>query len=70
MQHFKNLIKKRTKGKPIAYILKRKHFWDYNFTVSENVLIPRPETEFIVKEVLKYSGCRSVLQNVPSSIHQ
>ena len=61
---FKNLIKKRTKGKPIAYILKRKHFWDYNFTVSENVLIPRPETEFIVKEVLnihKYKKNLNVL---------
>ena len=61
---FKNLIKKRTKGKPIAYILKRKHFWEYNFTVSENVLIPRPETEFIVKEVLnihKYKKNLNVL---------
>lgn len=50
---FRRLINERLKGKPIAYITGQKSFWKYNFKVSENVLIPRPDTEIIVEEVLK-----------------
>ena len=41
------------KKEPIAYIFKNKEFWKYNFFVNQNVLIPRPETEIIVDEVIK-----------------
>ncbi len=51
--HFRNLIKERIKGKPIAYLTEKKAFWKYEFSVNKNVLIPRPETEIIVEQVLK-----------------
>ena len=50
---FKNLIAERSRGKPIAYILGKKEFWKDEFGISKNVLIPRPDTEIIIEEVLK-----------------
>ena len=51
--YYKKLIKLRSFGKPIAYLIKKKGFWKYDFKVSENVLIPRPDTETIIEQVLK-----------------
>ena len=45
-------INRRKKKEPIAYILKNKEFWNNKFYVDKNVLIPRPETEHLVEEVL------------------
>ena len=53
---FKKLLDKRKNNEPIAYIFKQKAFWKYNFIVNKNVLIPRPETEIIVDEVLKLTN--------------
>ena len=50
---FKKLINDRSKGKPIAYLIGKKAFWKYEFYISDKVLIPRPDTELIVEEVLK-----------------
>ncbi len=50
---FKKLINIRSKGKPIAYLTKKKFFWNHEFQISDNVLIPRPDTELIVEQVLK-----------------
>ena len=50
--HFKKLIFERSKGKPIAYLTGKKYFWKYEFKVDENVLIPRPDTELIIEQVL------------------
>ena len=50
---FYKLLERRKSGEPIAYILKKKEFWKYNFYVDCNVLIPRPDTEIIVEETLK-----------------
>ena len=51
--YFDFLINQRSKGKPIAYILGKKEFWKYEFIINEDVLIPRPDTELIVEQVLK-----------------
>ena len=53
---YKNLLDRRKKNEPVAYILKKKEFWKNNFIVSKDVLVPRPETEQIVEETLKYTG--------------
>ena len=49
---FKELIKKRSIGKPIAYLINKKFFWNSEFTVSEDTLIPRPDTELVIEKVL------------------
>ena len=51
--NFKNLIFKRSKGKPLAYLTGIKSFWKYDFKVNEKVLIPRPDTEIVIEQVLK-----------------
>ena len=53
------LIDRRQQKEPIAYIFKEKEFWKYNFIVNEHVLIPRPETEIIVNEVLNLTNPNS-----------
>ncbi len=51
---FKKLFSRRLKGEPIAYILGHKEFYNLDLKVNKNVLIPRPETELLVEEVIKY----------------
>jgi len=53
---FDKLLKRRAKGEPIAYILKKKDFWKSTFYVNKDVLIPRPDTEILVEELLKISN--------------
>ena len=49
---FKDLIKRRAKREPVAYITGRKEFWSIDFTVTPDVLIPRPDTECLVETAL------------------
>ena len=48
-----NFILRRKQHEPLSYIIKRKEFWSLGFNVNQNVLIPRPETEIIVEQVVK-----------------
>ena len=50
---FKELIERRKKGEPIAYLINKKEFWKDEFFVNKDVLIPRPDTELIIEQVLK-----------------
>ncbi len=60
--YYKELIKTRSFGKPIAYLIGKKSFWKHEFEISENVLIPRPDTEIIIEQVLKISKEKSKLK--------
>ena len=51
-EKFKKLISRRAKFEPIAYLTNQKEFYGLNFYVDKCVLIPRPETELLVEEVL------------------
>tara|TARA_B100000989_G_scaffold292571_1_gene268686 strand:- start:179 stop:1021 length:843 start_codon:yes stop_codon:yes gene_type:complete len=51
-EHFKDLIIKRSQGKPLAYLTGIKSFWNYDFKINEKVLIPRPDSEIIIEQVL------------------
>ena len=59
---FNNLIERRKKGEPVAYLTRKKEFWKNDFYVDQNVLVPRPDTELIVEEVLKFSKKKFKLQ--------
>ena len=52
LSRFKDLIKRRIKREPVAYIVGSKEFWSMDFMVSKDVLIPRPETEFLVETAI------------------
>ena len=52
LAYFKTLIKRRILKEPVAYILGRREFWSMDFSVSPDVLIPRPETECLVERAL------------------
>jgi release factor glutamine methyltransferase len=49
---FRDLVRRRADGAPVAYLVGRKEFYSLPFVVSPAVLIPRPESEFVVVEFL------------------
>ena len=49
---FFNLIERRKRNEPLAYITGYKEFWKNKFRVDKNTLIPRPDTEILVESVL------------------
>ena len=49
---FQNLVARRLKWEPVAYITGRKDFWSFVLEVNNSVLIPRPDTEVLVEEAL------------------
>jgi release factor glutamine methyltransferase len=58
---FNDLVNQRSKGKPIAYLLKKKEFWKNEFVVDRNVLIPRPDTEILVEQSLELTKNKNKL---------
>ena len=48
-----NLINRRKKNEPIAYIIKNKSFWRDKFITNKNALIPRPDSEHLVEQTLR-----------------
>ena len=61
IENFYKLIKKRSTGNPIAYITNRKFFWNSEFFVMNETLIPRPDTELVVENVLKITNQKNKL---------
>lgn len=58
-----NDVKYRCKGKPLQYVLGEWDFWEYTFRVGEGVLIPRPDTETLIENILDI--CRKHNINSP-----
>jgi release factor glutamine methyltransferase len=59
--YFNKLIKERANFKPIAYLTNKKYFWNNDFFVNKNTLIPRPDTEILVEQVLKLTKHKNVM---------
>ncbi len=59
---YENLIIQRSKQKPIAHLTGKKEFWKYEFSVTKDVLIPRPDTEIIVEKTLKLTKNKNKLK--------
>ncbi len=58
---FKKLINERSKGKPVSHLTNKKFFWNSEFYVTEDTLIPRPDTELIVENVLNLTKNKTKL---------
>ena len=61
-EYFKELIQQRSTRKPIAYLLNKKFFWKSEFYVNKNTLIPRPDTEIIIEQILKITKNKNCLR--------
>ena len=61
LKYFNKLIKERATYKPIAHLINKKFFWNNEFFVNKNTLIPRPDTEIIVEQVLKLTKHKNVM---------
>ena len=62
LKNYRDKIRRRALREPVQYILSETEFWSLPFTVNPSVLIPRPDTEVLVEEVLKkISGPARVL---------
>ena len=44
IHEFEFLIKARSLNTPVSYLIGKKNFWKYEFNISKDVLIPRPDT--------------------------
>ncbi len=53
VERFDPLIERRARREPVAYIRGEQEFWSRDFAVNNAVLIPRPETELIIEELLE-----------------
>jgi len=53
---FRELVRRRAEGIPVAYLVGRREFYSREFRVTPDVLIPRPETEFVVTTLLDLVG--------------
>lgn len=60
-ESFNKLITLRCEGQPVAYLTEQKEFWSLSFRVSQDTLIPRPETELLVETALKYIPSNSTI---------
>ncbi len=61
LNNFNSFINKRKNGEPIAYLINKKGFWKDEFYINKDVLIPRPDTELIIEQVLKNYSKQSQL---------
>ena len=62
LEYFKKLVHERATRKPIAYLLNKKFFWKSEFYVNKNTLIPRPDTEIIIEQILKVTKNKEYLR--------
>tara|TARA_Y100000992_G_scaffold301501_1_gene272571 strand:+ start:28 stop:870 length:843 start_codon:yes stop_codon:yes gene_type:complete len=61
LNNFQKLIKNRSRRIPVAYLTNKKFFWNSEFIVSNKTLIPRPDTELIVENVLNLTKSKNKL---------
>lgn len=57
---FNDGVVKMQQGIPLAYLTGQQEFWSLNFSVNEHTLIPRPDTEVLVEQVLNWTNAQPV----------
>jgi len=55
-EKFQQLVERRCRKEPIAYLIGHREFWSLEFKVNSKVLIPRPETEGVIEHLLNLAG--------------
>lgn len=55
-EKFQQLVERRRRKEPLAYIIGRREFWSLEFGVNPKVLIPRPETEGVLERLMDLAG--------------
>ncbi len=53
LNNFYRLIEQRSLGNPVAYLIEKKSFWNSEFFITKDTLIPRPDTELLVENILR-----------------
>lgn len=53
---FQQLVERRCRKEPLAYLVSHREFWSLEFKVNSKVLIPRPETEGVIEQLLNLAG--------------
>jgi release factor glutamine methyltransferase len=53
LARFEEVIARRAAREPVAYIIGKKEFWSRDFAVGPGALVPRPETETLIEEILR-----------------
>ena len=61
LKYFQNLIQERSNRKPIAYLISKKFFWNSEFFITSDSLIPRPDTELIIEQIFKITKFKNKL---------
>ncbi len=59
LSKFYKLIEQRSLGNPVAYLINKKFFWNSEFIVTNETLIPRPDTELIIENVMRLTKYKS-----------
>ena len=59
LEPMRELVRRRGRGEPVAYLVGRREFWSRPFRVTPDVLIPRPETELVVERALLWARRRA-----------
>ena len=55
LDYFYSLIIRRSSSEPVAHLTNRKFFWNSEFFVTKETLIPRPDTEIMLEDILKFA---------------
>ena len=63
LEQFHAGVKKMQQGTPLAYLTEQQEFWSLNFKVNEHTLIPRPDTEILIEQVLTWINSRPKIAN-------
>ena len=62
LDFFKILLEDSASRKPLAYLLNKKFFWKSEFYVNKNTIIPSPDTEIIIEQILKVTKNKNYLK--------
>jgi release factor glutamine methyltransferase len=64
VQRFNALVSRAARGEPLPYILGKRAFYDLEFNITPDVLIPRPETELLLEQALRFAATHQRLKAV------